>query len=729
MQRKPLPKPDEIRNLPADGGPEFNRLIHETSPYLLQHAHNPVDWYPWSDEATERARRENKPIFLSIGYSSCHWCHVMEHESFENEEIAEILNRDFVSVKVDREERPDLDDLYMLATQLMTGRGGWPNSVWLLPDGRPWYAGTYFPPQDRAGQIGFKTLLTRLAQLWRARRSDVEEQAQQLADSIHRHARGRVLSGTEPDPDALLNEALNTWRQSYDIRNGGFGDAPKFPPYCVLELILRHSLSHGDPALCSLATGTLNAMALGGIYDHIGGGFHRYSTDAHWLVPHFEKMLYDNALLAHVYTEAFCATGNAVYKEVAQRTLDWVLREMTGPEGAFYSALDADSEGQEGLFYVWHEKEVLAALGNNDAMLFCDAYHIRQNGNFSEEATFRKTGLNIPHLASWPTGDRAERLAQARSTLLSIRNQRIRPALDDKRITSWNGLMIEALARAGEAFAEPRFLHAAARAADFLCSSAMPNGELMRVWRADQAKVPAFLEDYAALTNGLLALHAADGNRKWLDLAEQLARQIVERFVDPTTGQLFATSKQHETLLARISDCFDSPLPSPPALAIRALARLTECGRDPAFKTAAASAFSRILPRAALHPSGCASLLGAGIALGAESAPTRVAVELRPSSSSIFPGDNVRIHLNIVTPSGWTLQPNPAGERFDVQVDGDFILNERGADYILIRLRSTRPTAEATARIAITTIACNESICLPRQTITRSLTFQLRPAE
>ncbi len=727
MQRQPLPDADTIKNLPADGGPEFNRLIHESSPYLLQHARNPVNWHPWGDEAKARARAEDKPIFLSIGYSTCHWCHVMEHESFENEEIAGILNRDFIPVKVDREERPDLDDLYMVATQLMTGRGGWPNSVWLLPDGRPWYAGTYFPPDDRGGRIGFKTLLTRLSEIWRTRRADVEAQANQLSDAIRRHAQGASRTQAAPGVDDLLNAALDTWRQTYDIRHGGFGDAPKFPPHSALELILYHSEKQRDPALLNLATGTLNAMALGGIHDHIGGGFHRYSTDAEWLVPHFEKMLYDNALLARVYAEAFRVTGNALHRDVAQRTLDWILREMTGPEGAFYSALDADSEGEEGLFYIWHRNEILEALGNDDGEFFCHAYQITEEGNYFDEATGRATGMNIPHLSAWPKGNDDERLARCRATLLDVRSRRIRPGLDDKRIVSWNGLAVAAFARAGAILSAPHYHDAAARAAKFLLAHAMPNGELMRTWRNRQARIPAFLEDYAALADGLLALHAADGNPEWLNAAEELGHKMLDRFADSSTGQFFATSEQHESLLTRFSDCFDSPLPSATALAIRVLTTLSQRGRDPAFATFAARAFTACSARAALQPSGCAALILAGLQLGSAAALPHIEIQLTPAATKVSAANPVEIQIRAIVPEGWKLQADKTGHLFNAEVSGDFTLAAQTDSTLSLRLHSAHSAPTARATVHLTYSACNDTICLPPVQHSQSFEFPIQP--
>lgn len=723
MQRLPLPDPDVIRTLPPDGGPEFNRLIHETSPYLLQHARNPIDWHPWGDEPKARAKAEDKPIFLSIGYSSCHWCHVMERESFENGEIAEILNNEFVCIKVDREERPDVDDLYMLVTQLMTGQGGWPNSVWLLPDGRAWYAGTYYPPEDRGGHPGFKTLLLRLAETWRTHRPDVEEHAQKLANAIREHAAGKQTQQSAPKLNHLLHSAIGTWQRAYDRRHGGFGKAPKFPPHSPLELILHRSEMQSDRELQRIATGTLDAMALGGIHDHIGGGFHRYSTDEKWLVPHFEKMLYDNAQLARVYAEAFHATGWPVYREVACRALDWILREMTGPEGAFYSALDADSEGEEGKFYLWSPHEVIEALGPEMGELFCNYYQLLPTGNFSDEASGMPSGLNIPHLTTWPTDEIAGQLSQGRQILLDLRNKRVWPALDDKRLTSWNGLTISAFARAGKLFNAPRYTQAAARAATFLLTNAMPDGELMRVWRAGKARIPAFLEDYGALTDGLLALYDADENPEWMTHAERLGRRMIERFVDPSTGLFLPTSESHENLLTRMPDYFDQSFPSATSLAIRSLALLASHGRDAVFKTTANRALNAILPLAARYPSNCAALLLAGTLLDPTNDAPAIHLETRAASHQLGTDGTARVDVAIKLPDGWKLQPDKDGRQFTATATGDFHLEATTNDALFLQLRPTFVGSTATANIQISVSICNETVCLPPERFSRQIGF------
>jgi uncharacterized protein YyaL (SSP411 family) len=563
----------------ATDAPRFtNRLAREKSPYLLQHAHNPVDWYPWGEEAFAAARGENKPIFLSVGYSACHWCHVMERESFEDEEAARLLNEHFIPVKVDREERPDVDEVYMTAVQMMTQHGGWPMSVFLTPDGRPFYGGTYFPPEDRHGRPGFKTLLRELAAAYTGRRDEVERVAGQLAEDLEQATRQRPVAGPGGpiDPDALLRRAVAELQQRFDEKEGGFGGAPKFPPHHALALLLEAARrGRSDPGPSRMLTRTLDKMALGGIYDHIGGGFHRYSTDAVWLLPHFEKMLYDNALLARVYASAFQATGQAAYARIARETCDWVLRDMTDAAGGFHAALDADSEGEEGKYYVWTLAEVNEALGEAGGAAFATRYNLLPGGNFRDEATGRPAGTNIPHLSGpEPPAELAPELADARAKLLARRQARVPPGKDDKVITSWNGLMIGGLAQAGKALGEERYLEAAIRAADFCLTTLRPNGRLLRRYRDGEAAFDAYLEDYAFLADGLLDLHDATGDARWADAARGLAGTLLAEFWDAEDGGFFFTGAGHETLIARSKDLFDGALPSPNGVAARVLARL-----------------------------------------------------------------------------------------------------------------------------------------------------------
>jgi len=487
------PPQEEISRLPADGGEGFNRLIHEKSPYLLQHARNPVDWYPWGDEALARAKREDKPVFLSIGYSTCHWCHVMERASFEDRGVAKIMNRHYIAIKVDREERPDLDEVYMTATQLLTGRGGWPNSVWLTPDGRPWHAGTYFPKDDYFGRPGFTTMLSQLADVWETRRREVEAQAHRLAAAL-RQALAKEDIGTEDKLDrSVVDSAVEALIELFDEQNGGLVGAPKFPPHTSLSLLIYDYRKRGDPSVLRIIAATLDAMARGGIHDHIGGGFHRYSTDARWFLPHFEKMLYDNAQLARTYVDGYLITGNEEYLRAARGTYDWVLRVMTDEKGGFYSAVDADSEGTEGKFYVWSRDEIIEALGEEEGGIFCRAYGVEEGGNFRDETTGETAGTNVLYLKvpvgelagseGMPLSNLEARLARGRETLLGLRNNRVRPHLDDKVITAWTGLMIGSLAYGGRLLNEPRYVSAAEKAAEFVLANLYEDGKLLRTYR------------------------------------------------------------------------------------------------------------------------------------------------------------------------------------------------------------------------------------------------------
>ncbi len=560
-----------------------NRLIHETSPYLLQHAHNPVDWYPWGPEALQAAREQNRPILLSIGYSSCHWCHVMERESFENEDIAALMNRHFICIKVDREERPDLDEIYMQATVAMNnGHGGWPMTVFLTPDQQPIFAGTYFPPTDRYGRPGFRSVLQKVAEFWQRDAAGLREQAATFTERLRRevHVGSPVSVG-----DAELDRAVAQYREDFDARYGGFGQAPKFPPATGLSLLLRAAHRRRDPSILEMVRKTLDGMAAGGIYDHVGGGFARYSTDEKWLVPHFEKMLYDNALLAKVYTEAFQVTREPRDSRVARETLDYVLREMTGPEGGFYSATDADSEGVEGKFFVWKPEEVRAAIGDEEeARRFCAYYDITPAGNF-EHASIPNTPEPLPEVARQlglsPEALEAS-LERARAKVYAARATRVPPGLDDKIIVSWNGLMLGALAEGARVFDEPRYAAAAARAADFLLTTMRrDNGRLFRTYRLGRPQHDACLEDYACLAEGLIDLYEAGGAERYLQAAVELAERMLADFRDEQRGGFFTTGREHETLIVRAREGPDGATPSANAVAASVLARLSfHYGRD-----------------------------------------------------------------------------------------------------------------------------------------------------
>jgi uncharacterized protein YyaL (SSP411 family) len=556
----------------------MNRLSRETSPYLRQHANNPVDWYPWGDEALRRSRELERPIFLSIGYSACHWCHVMEHESFEDEETAKILNEHFVSIKVDREERPDLDQIYMTAVQIMTQHGGWPMSMFLTPDLRPFYGGTYFPPQDRHGLPSFKRVLLSVAQAWRDKRDVIAEQAKEftahLQTVVHLDG-GETLLG-EP----VLQNVATVLRRAFDPTYGGFGRAPKFPHPMELRVLLRVWKRFGDADALDMATRTLDHMAMGGMYDHLGGGFHRYSTDARWLVPHFEKMLYDNALLPVAYLEAFQATGNPFYRSVVEETLNYVLREMTSPEGAFYSTQDADSEGVEGKFFVWSAAEVASILGTEDADLFKNVYDVSPEGNWEGHNILNRarTDAQEAKLLGLSAEDLRRRLNASRRKLYEVRSRRVWPGRDEKVLTSWNGLMINAFAQASQVLEKPEYAQAASRAADFILQRMRTSdGRLLRTYSAgSEPKLNAYLEDYAFLIDALVSLYEATFEPRWLQSALDLTEVLVGQFWDEHEGGFFYTGRDHEQLIARTKDPHDSSIPSGNSVAVTALLRLAK---------------------------------------------------------------------------------------------------------------------------------------------------------
>jgi uncharacterized protein len=553
-----------------------NRLAHETSPYLLQHQTNPVDWFPWGNEAIDKARREQKPIFLSIGYSACHWCHVMEHESFENDVIAKLLNDDFVSIKVDREERPDLDQIYMNAVQMLTGRGGWPMSVFLTSELKPFYGGTYWPPNSSRGMPGFDQILAAVVDAWKNRR----EQALTAADQITAELQKVGSMGDADDGDLsreLIGGAVTQLRRAFDRTYGGFGQAPKFPHPMDLRLLLAVGQPPHDSGLVDMVRLTLDRMAAGGIYDHLGGGFYRYSTDARWLIPHFEKMLYDNALLARAYLDAYLVTGDANYARIVRETLDYVLRDMTDPAGGFYSTEDADSEGHEGLFYTWTPDEIEAVLGEERGSTFGRIFDVTDSGNFEG-----RNNLNLPKtleqcaaLLKRTPVDLAAELAQSKSELLAARNKRVRPGRDDKVIVAWNGLMIDTMARAGATLGEPRYVAAAVAAASFILQQVCrKDGSLLHTWRKGTPKLDAYLDDYTALANALVTLYEATSNEKWIDETVRLLDIVLAKFLDPAGGGFFYTANDHEQLLTRTKELTDSSTPSGNAQAATALLRL-----------------------------------------------------------------------------------------------------------------------------------------------------------
>ena len=570
-----------------------NRLVRETSPYLLQHRDNPVDWYPWGAEALGRAREEDRPILLSVGYSACHWCHVMERESFEDSETAAYMNEHFVNVKVDREERPDVDALYMEAVQAMSGHGGWPMTVFCDPDGVPFFGGTYFPPDEGRGMPSFRMVMEAVVEAFEKRRDELRERAPGTRAQLG--AIGKIEPVAESPDAGLLDEAVRSLGASADMQRGGFGGAPKFPPASALELLL----ARGER---DVVEKTLDAMLAGGIYDQLGGGFSRYSVDAAWLIPHFEKMLYDNALLARVYLHGWQALGHERYRRACEETLDWMLREMRGPEGGFYSALDADSEGEEGRFYVWAPEEIRNTLGNG-AREVIDFYGITEEGNFE--------GRNVLHLAGGAAAPEPKGLAVARRALYDARAKRVRPGLDDKRLASWNALAIGALAEAGAVLERDDYLDAARDCADFVLEHLREDGRLLRSYKDGEGRLNAYLEDHAFLLEALLALYESTFEQRWFDEARALADTMIARFGDPERGGFYSTSDDHEALIARRKEVGDHPIPSGNSSAAMGLLRLTALTGDRAYEQQAQGVFRLFARTAAQHPEAFAHLLRA----------------------------------------------------------------------------------------------------------------------
>ncbi|HEU0114994.1 MAG TPA: thioredoxin domain-containing protein [Thermomicrobiales bacterium] len=588
-----------------------NHLANETSPYLLQHKDNPVDWRPWGPEALERARVEDKPMLVSIGYSACHWCHVMERESFENRAIAQEMNDRFINIKVDREERPDLDHLYMTAVTALTGQGGWPLNVFLTPDGAPFYGGTYFPPEDRMGLPGFPKVLAAVSEAYRNRRDEVEDSADRLRQFLGQ------ANATTPRPEqltpAILDQAAQQLAAGFDDRRGGFGGAPKFPQAAVFDFLLRYAHRTESAEAAGMVRQTLDAMAEGGIYDQIGGGFHRYTVDANWLTPHFEKMLYDNAQLASLYLDAWRAYDDPLHRRIATETLDYVAREMTAPEGGFYAAQDADSEGEEGAFYVWTPDELAAALDPTDAAIVAAYYGVTPAGNFE--------GKSILHLARSAddvaaefdlTPQRVEEfVAAARPRLLATRNERPRPGLDDKVIVGWNGLMLKAFAEGARALARDDYRQIAVRNAEFLLGRARRDGKLCRTWKNGQAKLNGYLQDYAFVVDGLLSLYHATFERRWLDGALALTETMLAEFGDERGPAFFDTAASHEMLVARPRDLQDGAIPSGNAVAADVLLRLGALTENDDWTRRAARLLAAMVEPMTEQPLGCGRYLAA----------------------------------------------------------------------------------------------------------------------
>jgi uncharacterized protein YyaL (SSP411 family) len=568
-----------------------NRLANETSPYLLQHAHNPVDWYPWGAEAFARARAEDKPLLLSVGYSACHWCHVMEHESFEDPDIAALMNRHFVSVKVDREERPDVDQIYMQAVQSMTGHGGWPMTVFLTPDGEPFYGGTYFPPTDRHGLPAFPRLLAGIADAWATRRGEVLSSARQIGEALGQSE--RLRGATQLLTDEVLFGAFQSLSAQFDDADGGLGGAPKFPQPMIWDFMLRYWRRSKNPRARQMAHTTLTMMARGGMCDQVGGGFHRYSVDAHWLVPHFEKMLYDNAQLASLYLHGWLAFGDPECRRVCEETLDYLLREMADPSGGFYSATDADSEGHEGKFFVWTADELRDVLGPADAEYAGRYWGMDRGANFE--------GKNILYLAGEPD---PERIAPNRRTLYDARERRVHPGRDDKVLAAWNGLACRAFAEAGLALDRADYVAAAVKNAEFVLGCMREGGRLLRTWKGGRAKLKGYLEDYAMVAAALVDVYEATFDRRWLDEARGLAEEMLRLFWDEKLDGFYDTGIDHERLIVRPRNLFDNAVPCGSSVAIETLLRLAILTGERRYEATALQALRPMADLMARHASG-----------------------------------------------------------------------------------------------------------------------------
>jgi hypothetical protein len=602
-----------------------NRLIHEKSPYLLQHAHNPVDWYAWGPKAFEKARKENKPIFLSIGYSTCHWCHVMAHESFENPEVARLLNEVFVCIKVDREERPDIDNIYMRVCQMMTGSGGWPLTILMTPDKKPFFAGTYIPKESHHGRLGMLDLIPRIKEVWDTQHDDILKSADQITARLNQLSQGST--GDELDK-STLKTAYEQLSGRFSEQYGGFGNSPKFPSPQNLLFLLRYWQSTNDEKALRMVAKTLQSMQEGGIYDHIGFGFHRYSTDSHWLVPHFEKMLYDQAMLAMAYIEAYQATGKKEFKETAKEIFTYVLRDMTDPKGGFYSAEDADSEGVEGKFYVWTEDEIRQILKGEEAGLIINVYNIDKTGNFKDEASGKNTGANILHLEKTLTeiafknktsvDELKERVETARQKLFTARNKRIHPHKDDKILTDWNGLMIAALAKGAQVCNEPEYADAAKSAADFILTDMRrQDGRILHRYREGHAAILANVDDYAFLIWGLLELYETVFEVHYLQTALDLNNEMIKHFWDEQDGGFYFTADDAEVLIVRQKEIYDGAIPSGNSVAVLNLFRLARITADPELEDKANKIMLAFSKDVKSVPSGYTQMMvGLGFGIG-----------------------------------------------------------------------------------------------------------------
>jgi uncharacterized protein YyaL (SSP411 family) len=655
-----------------------NRLASATSPYLLQHAENPVDWYEWGHEALARARELDRPILLSVGYAACHWCHVMAHESFEDPETARVMNESFVCVKVDREERPDLDAIYMDAVQAMTGQGGWPMTVFLTPSGEPFFAGTYFPPEDRHGMPGFRRVLAAVLDAWRERRSSVNAQGQQVLKALN--AASTLAASREPLTERLLQAALSSLTRAHDQRWGGFGSAPKFPQSMTLELLLRLSLRRWDGEL-EMAVTTLDRMASGGIHDQLAGGFHRYSTDARWLVPHFEKMLYDNAQLASLYLHAWQLTGEQRWQRVCRSTLDYILRDLALPDGGFASSEDADSEGVEGRFYVWSWEELVSVAGEAAARYFGAA----PEGNWE--------GVNVLWTPE-PSGLEAPAVEDARRRLLERRGSRVRPGVDDKVLVAWNTLAVQALAEGGRAFGERRYVEAALAAADFILGSLRrSDGRLLRAWRAGRTSGPAYLDDYAGLASACLSLYMSTFDVRWFKEARGLADEMVRLFADRDRGGFFQTGSDAEELIVRPKDLMDNAVPSGNSSAADLLQRLALLTGDAEYERLGVSALRLVRDLMERAPTGMGNALCALDLYLGPSREVAVVGELDSDAARALVDVVWRRYLPNVVVAASAPEDQAAAEAVAL-LAGRGVVDGRAAAYVCERFVCRRPTSE-----------------------------------